>query len=362
MAKEESKPQPPSRERKIDISMLMQSLLAVALGFIAGGIMVAAAGYSPVVAYGVLLKGAFGDVDSIAETLAQATPLILTGLGVAVAFLEGCFNIGAEGQLFIGAFLAFLGGYLIAMPAPIHIPFVILMAIIGGAGWAILPAILKVKRGAHEVVTTIMMNWIAMLLTSYLTLYHFLEPTASIPETPIINSSAVLPIIVPRTGLSASFLVALICVFVVYYMLKRMPLGYEIRAVGLNPTAAEYGGIAVSKVWVIGMLISGALCGIGGAGVTLGTYRRFVDRFSPGYGFDGIAVALIGRNNPVGALLAAIFIGALYSGSVYMRLVTHMPKELVMAIEGIIIIFAAIPEATRLIRKAVEHWRFWRAR
>jgi len=362
MAKEGSKTQPPSRERKIDISVLTQSLLAVALGFVAGGIMIAAAGYSPVVAYGVLLKGAFGDFDSIAETLAQATPLILTGLGVAVAFLEGCFNIGAEGQLFMGAFLAFLGGYLIAMPAPIHIPFVILMGIIGGAGWAILPAILKVKRGAHEVVTTIMMNWIGILLTSYLTLYHFLEPTASIPETPIINSSAVLPIIVPRTGLSASFLVALICVLVIYYMLKKMPLGYNIRAVGLNPSAAEYGGIAVSRVWVTGMLISGALCGLGGAGVTLGSYRRFVDRFSPGYGFDGIAVALIGRNNPIGALLAAIFIGALYSGSVYMRLITHMPKELVMAIEGIIIVFAAIPEATRLVRMAVEHWRFWRAR
>lgn len=342
-----------SIRKEVPVREVFQSLLATGLALAAGGIIILISGYDPIFAYITLFRGAFGSVYSLCGTLARATPIIFTGLAMTVAFLVNAANLGAEGQLYLGAFFAFLCGYLISVPAPLHVPLALLMGALGGVLWAALPALLKVKRGVHEIVTTMMMNGIAVLLTDYLTMHQFLDPAALIlGATPFIYETAVLPRIVHGTSLSASFIIGLICVIGVYYLLKRTSLGYEIRVVGLNPKAAEYGGISVSKVWLLGMLMSGALAGLAGAGVTMGTYRRFLVRFSTGYGLpDGIVVALIGRRNPIGVVLAGIFIGALYTGSIYMRLATHIPKELVLAMMGIIIVFVAIPEIWRIIKR-----------
>jgi len=338
---------------KIEIQEITQSIIAFVLALVVSGIIILLSGYNPIIAYISLFQGAFGDFYSIAATLARATPIIFTGLAMTFAFLVNAANLGVEGQLYMGAFFAFLGGYLFQLPALFHIILALLMGALGGVLWSILPTVLKVKRGVHEIVTTMMMNGIAIFFTNYLTLYHFLDPSASIVgATDFIHDTAVLIRIIPGTSLSMAFIVALIFAFFAYYLIKRTNWGYKIRAVGLNPKAAEYGGVSVSKIWSLGMLISGAFAGLGGAGVTLGLYRRFLVRFSPGYGLpDGIVVALIGRRNPIGVILAGILIGALYTGSINMRLATSIPKELVLVIIGIITIFMAIPELWRIIKK-----------
>ncbi len=339
---------------QIKTQEITQSIVALILALIVSGIIILLSGYNPIIAYISLFEGAFGSLYSIAATLSRATPIIFTGLAMTFAFLVNATNLGAEGQLYMGAFFAFLAGYLIQLPAIFHIILSLLIGALGGVLWSILPTVLKVKRGVHEIVTTMMMNGIAILLTDYLTLHHFLDPTASLSgATDFIHDSSVL-IRIPGTSLSMAFIVALITAIIAYYLLKRTSLGYKIRAVGLNPKAAKYAGISVSKIWSLGMIISGAFAGLGGAGVTLGFYRRFLVRFSPGYGLpDGIVVALIGRKNPIGVILAGILVGALYTGSINMRLATSIPKELVFVIMGIITIFMAIPELWRLIKK----WR-----
>ena len=342
----------------LELQGILQSILALASALVVSGIILLLSGYDPINAYITLFEGAFGSLYTTSATLARATPIIFTGLALSVGFLVNALNLGAEGQLYLGAFFAFLGGYLVAIPTPIHILLALIMGALGGVLWVILPTILRINRGVNEIVTTIMMNGVGLLLTDYLTLDHFLDPSASvIGATPFIHNTASLVRIIPGTSLSVAFLIGIVCVIAVYYILKRTSLGYNIRVVGLNPKAAEYGGISVNKTWTIGMLISGALAGLGGAGVTLGTYRRFLNRFSPGYGLpDGIVVALIGRRNPIGVVLASIFVGALYTGSINMRLKTHIPKELVLATIGIITVFMAIPEFWGIFKR----WRLFK--
>jgi simple sugar transport system permease protein len=337
----------------IDIREALQSVITLALALGVGGVIILISGFDPIYAYIKLFQGAFVGLPAITATLARATPIIFTGLALSIGFLVNAANLGAEGQMYLGAFLAFLGGFLFRLPSPLHILLSLSLGIAGGVVWAVIPTILKAKRGVNEIVTTMMMNGIALLLTDYLTLRHFLDPSASVVgATPFIHDSASLIRIIPRTSLSLAFILSILCVVGVYYLLKRTSVGYNIRVVGLNPKAAEYGGISVTKIWALGMLISGGLSGLAGAGITLGTYRRFLIRFSPGYGLpDGIVVSLIGRRNPIGVMLAGIFIAALYTGSINMRLATQIPKELVLVMIGLITVFMAIPEFWRMIKK-----------
>ena len=318
-------------------------LLAIASSFIIGTIVLLATGYPPVETYGALLKGAFGGLNNISDTLLASTPLIFTGLAVAFAFRCGLFNIGAEGQIIVAGLVAAWVGTWTGLPLIIHIPLTLISAALAGALWVFIPAFLKAKLGVHEVITTIMFNYIAFSFTAYFNLKVLAKPGQI--QTPDIESSAYLwrfsNWVEMHSYLNLGFILALLVAGFIYYLLWKTTIGYEIRAVGSNPDAAEYGGIDSTKMILVAMLISGALAGLGGAERTMGLYHNFRNGFSPGYGFTGIAVALLGRNHPVGVVLAAILFGALTNGRNYMNMLAGVPVDLVNILQAIIILFVA---------------------
>ena len=315
---------------------------AVVAALLVGVLLIVLAGQNPLVAYESLWAGAFGNLGTLTGTLTKATPLMLTGLAVAFGFRCGLFNIGGEGQLLVGALAAALAGtYLPGWPRFIHLPLAVGAGILAGGAWAVVPAILKVKRGVHEVISTIMMNWIATYLVHYLVVVPFKAP-GPMPATRSIADTAKLGSLVgPPNQLSVAILLALACVVIVYVLLNRTAVGYEIRAVGLNPQAAQYAGIDVGRNAILALVVSGALAGLAGVTETLGTFHRFYDGFSPGYGFDGIPVALLARNNPWGIIATALLFGALRKGSITMQVEAGVSKEIVYSIQGMIIIFIA---------------------
>jgi simple sugar transport system permease protein len=340
---------------------LIFPLVAVVTAFVVGGIIVWAVGDSPLVVYQLFFASAFGDVTGIGYTLFYATPLIFTGLAVAVAFKCGLLNIGAEGQLIVAAFMtAWVGIMLPGWPALIVVLLACVGAMLAGGVWAGIPGVLKARFGAHEVITTIMMNFIAVGLVSYLTKYHYQEPGDPIlqskafaemrdgvvvgPHIPRLHDLLApvgidFPSVVPINV--AFFLAALMCVLV-YIFLWKTKWGYELRAVGVNPSAAEYGGISIKRNIVIAMVISGMLAGMVGINEVLGYRYRYYDGFSHGYGFTGIAVALLGRNHPLGVFLAAILLGALNRASLYIDIFTgNVSKDWVVILQAIIILFVA---------------------
>jgi simple sugar transport system permease protein len=337
------------------------SLLAVAAAFIVGGIIVLIVGDSPLLVYQLFLDSAFSNAYGFAYTLFYATPLIFTGLAVAVAFKCGLLNIGAEGQLVVAAFAtAWIGLTFTELPPAVLIVLSSLAAVVVGGVWAGIPGVLKAKFGAHEVITTIMFNFIGLGLVSYLTRYHYQKPGDPILETgPIaeIKDGVLVGPHIPRmhelleplgvTGLEsvplnvAFFLAVLMCVLI-YVFLWKTKWGYELRAVGVSPTAAEYGGISIKRNIVIAMVISGMLAGMVGINEVLGYRYRYYDGFSAGYGFTGIAVALLGRNHPAGVLLAAILFGALTRASLFIDIFTDkVSKDWVIILQAIIILFVA---------------------
>src|SRR5215813_3674444 len=309
---------------------LLFPLIAVVAAFLVGGVIVWMVGDSPLLVYELFFTSAFGSIDGIGYTLFYATPLIFTGLAVAVAFKCGLLNIGAEGQLVAAAFAtAWIGLVLPGWPAIVVVVLAMMAAMLVGGVWAGIPGVLKAKFGAHEVITTIMMNFIAAALVSYFTQYHYRQPGDPILQTypvaevkdgivvgpHIARAHEILGAIGIRfpqyIPLNLSFLLALVACVAVYVFLWKTKWGYELRAVGTSPTAAEYGGISISRNVVLAMSISGMLAGMVGINEVLGYRYRYYDSFSSNYGFTGIAVALLGRNHPVGVLLAALLFGAL---------------------------------------------------
>lgn len=282
------------------------------------------------------------------------TPLIFTGLAVAFAFRTGLFNIGAEGQFIVGQMGAAVAGYaLVGLPAPLHVLLALAAGALAGAVWAGIPGYLKARLGAHEVINTIMMNYIALYLTHYLVVGP-LKGHPYLPVTREIADTAKLWRFLPPTRANLGILVAVILAAVIYYILWRTTLGYECRAVGLSPDAAEYAGINVPRNLMLSMLISGSLAGTGGAVQVLGVQHKFYDLFGfTGYGFDGIAVALLGNNHPVGVLGGAALFGILARGSQKMQSVAGVPKEIIGIIQAAIVIFVA---TDYLVRRLVR-WR-----
>jgi general nucleoside transport system permease protein len=325
-------------------------LIAVVAAFIVGGIVVWLIGDSPIETYRLLIGSAFSWPDGIGYTLFYATPLIFTGLAVAVAFRCGLLNIGAEGQLYIGAFVAaWLGIRFAGSSAWILVPLCCLGAILGGAIWGGIPGLLKAKFGSHEVINTIMLNFIAVALVSYFTQYHYKIPGDPIMQTREIGTGAhiarlgkFIPGLPERIPLNLAFVLALICCVLVYLLLWKTKWGYEIRATGANPSAAEYGGISIRKQIILAMAISGSLAGMVGINEVLGYRYRYYDGFSANYGFVGIAVALLGRNHPVGVFLAAILFAVLLRGGIFVDAYTvHVSKDIVDMLQGIVIVFVA---------------------
>ncbi|MBT9163450.1 MAG: hypothetical protein DDT24_00357 [Chloroflexi bacterium] len=324
-------------------------ITAICAGFLVGAIVVWVTGHPVVETFYHLFRGAFGSRIAIGMTLTRATPIIFTGLAVAIAFKCGLFNIGAEGQLQVGAFAAaWVGIALPPMPPVIHISLAFAAGAAAGLLWAVVPAVLKVTRGAHEVVTTMMLAHVGILLASYLVTGPFKDP-GPVPQTEWIASTAQLTRLLPPTQLSTALFVALLCAIAVYLFLWKTSPGYAIRAAGLNPKAAEAGGVPVARSIMLALLLSGALAGLGGAGEILGVFHRFIDGFSPGYGWTGIGVALVGRMHPLGVILAAVLFGALRAGGGTVARAVGVPLDITVVIQGTIILFIAAQRMTEFL-------------
>lgn len=329
---------------------LAYPLAAVLAAFVVGGILVLAVGDNPLSTYELLIGSALTWPDGIGYTLFYATPLIFTGLAVAVAFRCGLLNIGAEGQLYLASFVtAWVGITFAGLPAVLLVPLCCLAAILSGGFWGAIPGVLKARFGAHEVITTIMLNFVAIALASYFTQYHYKPPGDALLETVPIGEGAhvarlgrFIPGLPERIPVNVAFLLALLACLLVWIFLWRTRWGYEIRATGSNAAAAQYGGISTGRQIVIAMALSGALAGMVGINEVLGYRYRYYDSFSAGYGFTGIAVALLGRNHPVGVILASLLFGALLRGGLFVDIFTeHVSKDLVLVLQGIIILFVA---------------------
>jgi general nucleoside transport system permease protein len=329
---------------------LLFPIVAVLSAFVVGGIFVLIIGDSPLETFRLLIGSALWWPDGIGYTLFYATPLIFTGLAVSVAFRAGLLNIGAEGQLYVAAFAtAWVGITFAGLPPLLLVPVCCTAAVGAGAIWGAIPGVLKARFGSHEVINTIMMNFIAVALVSYFTQYHYRLPGDAIMETAPIGANAhiarlgrFIPGFPERIPLNLAFVLALgACVFV-YLLLWRTKWGYEIRATGSSPTAAEYGGISIRKQIVLAMAISGGLAGMVGINEVLGYRHLYYDGFSDNYGFTGIAVALLGRNHPVGVLLAALLFAVLTRGGIPVDAFTqHVTKDIVQILQATIILFVA---------------------
>ena len=322
-------------------------------------------------AYGGLLSGALGNPSSfltrltsgnlktaasafypLSETLVAAAPLVLTGLSVALGFRAGLFNIGGEGQVIAGGVAAgFVGFSVHGLTGFVELPLALLAGFAGGALWGFIPGILKARTGAHEVITTIMLNYVAGFLTFYfLSTRLFQRPGRVDPISKIVDSGATLPSLQGiDLRLHAGVLLALIVAVAVYFLLWRTTLGFEFRAVGANPDASRAAGIGVGRVMVIAMSLAGGLAGLAGANVILGVQYSVAPGFSSGLGFDGITVALLGRGNPAGVVAAALLFGGLRAGAVQMQAATSTPVDLVQVIEALVILFVAAPALIRAI-------------
>ena len=321
---------------------------------------------NPLQVYNALFTAALSNRDGWGNVLYRATPLIFTGLAVALAFQCGLFNIGGEGQMVMGGFaITWIGFTFIKFPAFLLIPLCIIGGAVVGAMWATIPGYLKARRGVHEVVTTIMLNWIAVAFTQYLTMAY--KPKESwIPHTHKIAESAQLSrlaeylnavgINFPKSNLlNTAVLLAICTVIFAAFLLKRTKLGYEIRSVGLNPTAAECAGISVAKNTVLAMAISGAIAGLAGVNQVMGYKHRFRYGVFEGLGFDGIGVAFIGRNSPFGVVLAALLFGILDHGGLAIDVSTRVPREIVLVLKAAILIFVVVSgEMTKRLIKNIQ--------
>ena len=329
---------------------LMFPVIAIIAAFVVGGILVAFIGDDPIQTYRLLIGSALSWPDGIGYTLFYATPLIFTGLAVAVGFRCGLLNIGAEGQLTIAAFAAAWAGITFANSSGwFLIPITFLAAVFSGAFWGTIPGVLKARFGSHEVINTIMMNFIAVGVAGALTQTYFKERGDPILETLLIGAAGhiprlgqILPGLPARIPVNVAFILAVAVCAAVYVFLWRTKWGYEIRATGVNPHAAEYGGISVKKQIVLAMAVSGGLAGMVAINEVMGYRYRYYQGFSPQYGFTGIAVALLGRNHPVGVLLAALFFGALTRGGLFVDIFTEkVSKDLVLILQALVILFVA---------------------
>jgi len=321
---------------------------------------------NPIRVYNEIFKAALRDRNGWGNVLYRATPLIFTGLAVAFAFQCGLFNIGGEGQMVVGGFaMTWVGFTFTMLPSYVLIPLCIVAGVLAGAFWGGIPGYLKAKRGVHEVVTTIMLNWIAVALIQYLTM-AFKPPESWIPHTYKIAKSARLSrlayylnpagIDFPKSNLlNTAIFFAIVTIIVVSYVLKRTKIGYEIRAVGFNPSAAECAGINVAKNTVLAMAISGGLAALAGVNQVLGYKHRFRYGVFEGLGFDGIGVAFIGRNSPFGVVLAAVLFGVLDHGGLAIDVSTKVPREIVLVLKAIILIFVVLStEITKRLMNLIQ--------
>jgi simple sugar transport system permease protein len=330
--------------------------LAVLTAILVGGIVIALAGGDPFAAYVGLFEGAFGSASALSETTVWATPYIFAGLAVALAFKGGLFNIGAEGQLAFGAVASALVGFSLPqlgvnLPAILFVPLTVGAGVLAGAIWGAIPGWLKARFGGHEVINTIMMNYVALNITSFLLNGPMKDPNPAnvSARTPMISDSARIPPIVEGFRMHWGFILALLVAALIWWLLWKTTLGFEIRTTGTNPDAARYAGINVKRMIVITMVLSGALAGLAGSiEVTALNYRHELG-FSIGYGFDAIAIALLGKTHPMGVVLASILFGAMKNGATRMQFMTQIPVDIISVIQALILLFVAADAIVRYI-------------
>ena len=302
-------------------------------------------------AYRALFVGSLGSPRAITETLFAATPLILAGLAVAIGFQAGLFNIGVNGQMHMGGMAALWVGFSISLPTIVHIPVALFAAVIGGAIWGGIAGFLKARTGAHEVITTIMLNFIALFLVDYLLKSSIFRAAGrNDPISRPAETSAQFPTLLGDFRLHIGFLIALAAVLFAWWLMYRTTIGFEFRAVGANPQGGRYAGMNVAWIYLSVMAVSGALAGVGGANQILGLEPyRGISNFAGSVGFDAIALALLGRSHPVGVLFAGLLFGGLRAGGREMQGAAGIPIDLVLVLQALIIVLIAAPEMVRAI-------------
>ncbi|MDW8325391.1 MAG: ABC transporter permease [Anaerolineales bacterium] len=345
---------------------LLLPLLSVFTAILVGSLFMLANGYNAVAAYGGMLQGALGSPEGIAHSILNAVPLTFAGLSVAFAFKGGLFNIGGEGQLFFGAVTSAwigiaLGG--LGLPGIVHVTLALLAGFTAGSLWAAISGVLKAYTGAHEVITTIMLNYIAIVFTGWLVSQGSRQqgippgplrdpnPLNIVPRTAPVAESARLPTLFEVGDQPVHFgvILAILAVIIIWWLVWRSTFGFELRMVGLNPSAGKYAGVNVARTTVITMAIAGGLAGLAGAVETVGRTYYFAPNFNVGYGFDAIAVALLGKSHPVGVMLAALLFGTMDAGSTDMQLAARVPTEIIQIVQALVLIFVAAPEIIRFL-------------
>ena len=322
------------------------NLIALGIAALVAGLLIWAVGANPFEVYRAVWQSTFGSFDDFGYVLFNATPLIFTGLAVAIGFRAGLFNIGCEGQLYVAGFAAAWMGFHLNWGAGwLIVLSCFAAAMVAGALWAAIPGFLKARYGAHEVINTIMMNFIAIALTNYLVTEIYKAPNQMIPQTPPIHEaarlprlSAFFPLFPSSNPLNVTFVIALALVGLIHFFLSRTRWGYEIRLVGRAIDVATYAGVKVQHVTVSTMALSGAIAGFAGVWDVMGYRYRFLDNFSPGFGFIGIAVALLGGTHPYGVLFAAILFGALNKSALDIEILMDVPRELFLVVQSILIL------------------------
>ncbi|MDJ0732629.1 MAG: ABC transporter permease [Nostocaceae cyanobacterium] len=321
---------------------ILSPIIAIVSALIIGAILIILAGANPITAYTALFQESLFSYFGFGNTLTKMTPLLFTSLGVLVALRAGQFNIGGEGQIYLGALGSTLVGlYMQGLPALIHIPLALLAGFLFGAVWGWIPGYLKAVRGVNEVITTLLLNYIAMNLISYLVQNPLKAPNAPSPYSPLIAKSAQLAIL-PGSLAHGGILLGLIFAGILWLLLQRTPLGYQISAVGFNPIASHYAGISVQRTIMLVMALAGGLAGLAGSCEVMGLKYRLFEEVSPGYGFDAIAIAFLSRGSVLGVVLTSLFFAALRSGANVMQRSAGVPVTVVFAIQGLTVLFIAV--------------------
>jgi simple sugar transport system permease protein len=309
--------------------------LAFALAL--GAVLILLVNESPIRVFTTLLRGAFGDENRVASTLLQSTPILICGVAACIGLRGGMFNVGVEGQLFLGGFAAALVGFAFVLPAGLHLLAALVAAVLAGAAWIAIPAWFRVRFNTNEVVSTILSNYVAVLLTSYFTIFLFKRP-GGWSETPPVLPSSYLPQLFSFSRLNWGLVIGLALALAVAWYFRNTPGGYAVSMTGSAPKFAEYGGVDVKRrgFWVL--IVSGAVGGLAGGIETLGVHHRFMEGFAPGFGFDGLIAALLANGSPIGTIATALFFGALRSGSLLLETDTNASREIITVIQAFIIL------------------------
>ncbi|MGN6459565.1 MAG: ABC transporter permease [Pseudolabrys sp.] len=332
------------------LRIVAEMAAAVVAALIIGAVLILIAGANPVTGYSALFMGAFGSVNSVAEVLVKTTPLLLAGLGIALAFKAGYWNIGAEGQLLMGALGAvWVGLNVSGWPMVLALPVMVTVGFAAGAVWGLIPGILQARLGASEIITTIMLNYVAFLLVNFFVTGPMKEADGFMPQTDVISASAVLPRLLIPTRLNTGNFIAVAAAIIIYWLMMRSTFGFRIRVVGANPDAAKYAGISVGRTWIIISALAGGLAGLAGMVEVSGVHQRLLEHISGGYGYTAIMVALLGWLHPLGVVVASVLFAAMRVGADAMQRATGVPVSLVYVIQALVILFV-------LGRGAIRHF------